>query len=92
MYHEELISRACVLSDNCVYYLEYIVYTQCRTGEPPHYGLLVRQTGYRTAASRTGPLTGDKPEITALCELFARHFVFPSTLNDLVDDYRQTAI
>lgn len=87
---QELITQSYVMAEEDVRYtLSYYIVTQTDSSGSCYYGIAVaKQNVYCPASvSVSKTFSSDKDEVEALIWLFARNYVFPSSLNDIIEDY-----
>lgn len=84
MIKRKLITQTYVsIEENNVFIIKYYVFFEQSTAL---YGLCIEQTGAESSVCQSKAFMSDRDAAVNLAHLYAENFVFPVSLNDLVED------
>lgn len=75
-----------MLDDQTSFSLKYYIYSEESEDKETLYGLIIDQTGAKAFKSRSKPFLKNEDEAIELALLYAKEFVFPCSLEDLIFD------
>lgn len=87
---EKLIAQSYILTeDNVEQNIEYYIYSSEKENNICEYGIRVKQTNEDSVISESAIVCEDEETVINLIHSFAKNFVFPVSLNELISDFEK---
>jgi len=90
MYKEKQTSQSYVLDETgSVHMLEYYIFSTSTQSDGPFYGIKVTQYNDDQITSESAAISSNEDRVLRTVQLYAKNFVFPCSLHELVEDIRE---
>jgi len=81
-----------MLENGTEYILEYHIFSENAQDDDTFYGVKITQHSGGSITSESARISSDEEYATQTILLFAKNFVFPGSLHDLIEDMRDDSI